>query len=120
SYLTLINFAPRTWETVYGGLDRKKDLDRSFKGFARLRIISHPCSTVSDRTSWFPHFRPIQMHSSKSWDRTDTAKAWSLSPIQLPSTQPGIAAPPITSWFQTNRAPLCCGQRESCRKKSKP
>src|SRR2546425_3777882 len=37
SYLALINFAPRTWGTVYRWLDRKKDLDKSFQGFARLK-----------------------------------------------------------------------------------
>jgi len=37
SYLALINFAPRTWGAVYRWLDRKKDLDKSFQGFARLK-----------------------------------------------------------------------------------
>ena len=37
SYLALVNFAPRTWGTVYRWLDRKKDLDKSFQRFRRLK-----------------------------------------------------------------------------------
>jgi processive 1,2-diacylglycerol beta-glucosyltransferase len=36
SYLTVVNFAPRTWGAVYRWLDRKKDFDTEFARFSRL------------------------------------------------------------------------------------
>jgi processive 1,2-diacylglycerol beta-glucosyltransferase len=37
AYLTLVNSAPRTWGIVYRLLDRKKDYDKEFRRFARLK-----------------------------------------------------------------------------------
>jgi processive 1,2-diacylglycerol beta-glucosyltransferase len=36
-YLALVNSAPRTWGIVYRWLDRKKDYDKEFRRFARLK-----------------------------------------------------------------------------------
>jgi processive 1,2-diacylglycerol beta-glucosyltransferase len=37
SYLGLVNFAPRAWGAVYRWLDRKKDFDKEFAPFSRLK-----------------------------------------------------------------------------------
>jgi processive 1,2-diacylglycerol beta-glucosyltransferase len=37
SYLGLINFAPRSWGAVYRWLDRKKNFDKQFARFSRLK-----------------------------------------------------------------------------------
>jgi processive 1,2-diacylglycerol beta-glucosyltransferase len=37
SYLALINFAPRTWGSVYRWLDHKKDFDKQFQRLRRLK-----------------------------------------------------------------------------------
>ena len=36
-YLGVVNFAPRVWGSVYRWLDRKKDYDKNFQRFSRLK-----------------------------------------------------------------------------------
>src|SRR6266576_3603927 len=37
SYLWLVDFAPRFWGSVYRWIDRKKDYDKNFQRFSRLK-----------------------------------------------------------------------------------
>ena len=37
SYLWVVDFAPRIWGSVYRWIDRKKDYDKNFRRFSRLK-----------------------------------------------------------------------------------